>query len=221
MNKLVNLLIIVFAIIISAESHAQIFGVKAGLNLSNMLVKDDDGTYSDDYKLNPGFHAGVTAEFPVTELFSFDTGLLLSRKGFKIDAESGSLSIKSSLSPLYLDIPLTGKASYNLGNAKVYGAFGPYLGVGIGGKIKMKITYEGETEKDDENIEWGSDEDEDDDLKRLDYGITIGGGIEINSVRVGLMYNYGLANISSYTDDGATMSNRVLGISVGYRFGGS
>lgn len=62
---------------------AQNFGVKAGLNLSNMLVKNDYRTYSDDFKMNPGFYVGATAEFPLSDLLSFETGLLLSTKDSK------------------------------------------------------------------------------------------------------------------------------------------
>ncbi len=30
-----------------------------------MIIKDDDNTFSDDLKMKPGFHLGVTAEFPI------------------------------------------------------------------------------------------------------------------------------------------------------------
>ena len=37
--------LVVFALLVFAtESFAQTFGVKAGMNFSNMLMKDDDGT---------------------------------------------------------------------------------------------------------------------------------------------------------------------------------
>ena len=71
----------------------------------------------------------------------------------------------------------------------------------------------------EEDVEWGSDK-EKDDLKRLDFGLTMGGGVEINSIQIGLTYALGLANISSYTDYGTKINNRVLGLSVGYKFGG-
>jgi hypothetical protein len=32
--------------------------------------------------MKTGFHIGATAEFPLTEIFSLETGLLLSTKGF-------------------------------------------------------------------------------------------------------------------------------------------
>lgn len=218
-----KLLIVGIAFIMATESYAQTFGVKAGLNLSNMLAKDDDDTYSDDYKMNPGFNIGATAEFPITEMFSFETGLLLSTKGFKISEEETFMGetwkFEGKMNLFYLDIPLTAKASFNLGGTKIYGVFGPYIGMGISGKNKVEFTAMGETETDEKDIKWGSDEDEDD-LKRFDFGLTMSAGIEISSIQFGLSYGLGLANISPYTDGGTKFSNRVLGISVGYKFGG-
>lgn len=214
---------VVIMLTISMGSYAQIFGVKGGLNLSNLLMKDDEDTYSDDFKMKTGFHAGLTAEFPVTESFSFETGLLLSTKGFRISEEETYLgeteTYEGKLNLLYLDIPFTAKAYYDLGGAMIYGVFGPYAGIGLSGKTKVESTYGGESETDEENIKWGSDEAEDD-LKRVDFGLTVGAGVELSSVQVGLNYNLGLANISPDTENGNRIKNRVVGLSVGYKFGG-
>ena len=224
MKYLVKLFLVVIAFTMATdELFAQNFGLKGGLNLSNMLMKDDDDTYSDDYKMKPGFHVGATAEFPLSEMFSFETGLLLSTKGFQISEEETEMGetykMEGKLNLLYLDIPLTGKAKFDVGGAKIYGVFGPYVGMGLSGKSKYEATYDGETETEEEDIEWGSDEDESD-LKRLDFGLTMGAGVEINSIQIGLSYNFGLANISPYTEGGTKVNNRVLGLSVGYKFGG-
>ncbi len=221
MKILSKLIIVVIVFTMATSSFAQNFGIRAGLNLSNMLEKDDDITYSEDYKMNPGFHVGATAEFPITEMFSFETGLFLSTKGFKISEEETfwgeTLKIDAEMNLLYIDVPLTGKASFDLGGAKVYGVLGPYIGMGISGKLKWEFSMDGETEKGEEDIEWGSDEDQHD-LKRLDFGLTVGAGVEISSIQVGLTYGLGLANISPYSDDGFKTNNRVLGVTLGYKF---
>lgn len=217
------MLIMVIAIATTNVSYAQILGVRAGLNLSNMLDKDDEGTNSNDFKMKPGFNVGPTVEFPINEMFSFESGLLLSTKGFKYDekgsdgGETYEYNLKSNL--LYLDIPLTGKAYFDVKVAKIYGALGPYIGIGLSGKVKSEDTYMGQTDSFNDDIKWGSDQ-ETDDLKRLDYGLTIGAGVLINSIQIGLTYDLGFANISAYTDGGAKTSNRVLALSVGYKFDG-
>lgn len=223
MKYIVKLFVVLIAFTMATnELFAQNFGLKGGLNLSTMLIKDDD-TYIDDFKMKPGFNIGATAEFPLAEMISFETGLLLSTKGFKISEEETfmgeTIEMEGKMNLLYLDIPLTAKATFDLGGAKIYGVFGPYLGIGLIGKIKSETTYDGETETDEEDIEWGSDEDESD-LKRLDFGLTMGAGVEINFIQIGLTYGLGLANISPYTDGGSKINNRVLGLSVGYKFGG-
>ena len=216
MKNLITLFVLALALVLTmtAESFAQSFGVKAGLNLSTMLSKNDKRTFSDDFKMKPGFHIGVTAEFPIDEMFSFETGLLLSTKGYKISKED----YKQKVNINYLDIPLTGKASFDIADTKVYGLFGPYIGMGLSGKLKFEEIDFGETHTGEDNIDWGSDK-ELSDMKRLDFGITVGVGVEINSFQIGLSYNLGLANISPSTDGGSKVNNRVLGLSVGYKFG--
>jgi len=223
MKNLSKLLIVVVLLAIGNQCYAQIFRVKAGLNLSNMLYKDNDATLSDHFKMIPGFHIGATAEFPINKMFSFEPGLLLSTKGYKAEESETYQGVtseyKANLTLYYIDIPLNAKATFDVGGVKIYGAFGPYLGIGLSGKGKTETNYMGQTESDNHDVKWGSDA-ENDDLKRFDFGLTFGAGAEIKSFLFGISYGLGLVNISSYTDGGTKACNRVLGISVGYKFGG-
>lgn len=223
MKHLVKLFAVVIVVtMITDEIFAQNFGLKAGLNLSNMLIKDDDDTYSDDYKMNPGFHVGAIAEFPLSGMFSFETGLLLSTKGFKASEEeimSGEPSMREGkINLLYLDMPLTAKASFNIGGAEIYGVFGPYAGMGLSGKYKTENNNYGDTQLGEVEIKWGSDKIKSD-FKRLDVGLKMGAGVEINAILIDLTYSLGLANISPNTDGGTMINNRVVGLSAGYKFG--
>jgi len=218
MKNLTKVLMILFVVLFCYQTNAQTFGIKGGLNLANMLEKDDDDTYSNDYSMNPGFHLGFTVDVPFNDFLSFEPGLLLTTKGMKYEDEIMGVDIKAKANLYYLDIPLTIKASHDLGGGlKMFGAVGPYVGLGLSGKVKATAEYQGEKETEEEDVEWGSDEDEDD-LKRLDMGLTFGAGVEINSILVGISYDLGLSNISAYQDYGTTSKNRVLKFSVGYRF---
>lgn len=213
---------VVFVTSLATTSFAQIFGVKAGFNLSTILEKDDFNTYSEDYKMKPGFHAGVTMDLPLVSILSFESALLVSTKGFRIDEDfsvSGqSMNVKGKVNLVYLDIPLTAKATFDVNRFKVYGAFGPYLGLGLSGKSKFEERRDGQTIKTERDIDWGNDE-IDDDLMRLDLGLTAGVGVEISAFQIGLTYGHGLMNISPYDNFDYRIKNRVLGLSVGYRFG--
>ncbi len=218
MKNLTNLLTILFLAFFCFQANAQTFGVKAGLNLANMLSKDDDDTYSDDFKMNPGFHLGLAADFPITDFLSFEPGLLFMTKGMRFNQDILGFSVKGKLNLYYIDIPLNMKATFKAGdNLKVFATAGPYIGLGLSGKAKSTTVYQGEKETHSEDIKWGGDEDEDD-FKRLDFGLTFGAGVEIKAISIGLSYDLGLANISSYKNDGTKISNRVLKLSVGYRF---
>jgi len=222
MKNLIKLTIVVFLLLFGTGSFAQNFGLKAGLNLSNLLVKDENDVLSDDFKMNPGIHIGPTVEFPISKIFSFESGLLLSTKGFKVSEKEGYMSeayeYKLKWNLFYLDIPLTAKATYDFGGVKIYGTFGPYVGMGISGKSKSEQIINGETESNEEDIKFGPDKEEDQ-LKGYDFGLTMGAGLALKSIQIGFTYGLGLANILVYDGGYSKMNNRVLGISAGYKFG--
>jgi hypothetical protein len=220
MKNITKLLLVVLVSLLSANSNAQIFRIIGGLNLSNMLIKNDLDTYSDDFKMNPGFHIGGTIEFPLSNRLSLGTGLLIDTKGFIVKEEGQDWYQKEKLNLYYLDIPIVLKVLHDFESGiKVYGVVGPYFGVGLVGKIKNEHEYQGQKDSDKEDVEWGNDEYEDF-FKRFDSGLTFGGGVEIKAILIGISYDLGLYNISPYSSaNGFKMNNRVLRFSIGYRLG--
>jgi hypothetical protein len=200
-----------------SQVYGQKYGIKAGMNFANMLAKDNSETY-DDIKMKTGFHIGFIMEHPISEILSVESGLLLSTKGMKIEENIFGIDMTAVTNLYYIDVPVALKASYDLGKGNLYLSAGPYIGMGISGKIKMTLEYEGEKETEEEKIEWGNDEDNDD-LLRLDAGLALGCGVEIGATQLGVQYDLGLANLSSYTGEGSKINNRVLRISLAYRFG--
>jgi hypothetical protein len=223
MKKLTLLLIVLSTFFSISNSFAQSFIVNAGFNLSNMLLKDDYENFSDQDKMKPGFQVGATMQIPANGMFSFETGLVFINKGAKSKYEetfvNEQYSYKGVINLYYIKVPLLAKATFDVGSILIFGELGPYLGIGLFGNIKSKFTYQGETNTDNQEIIWGTDANNDE-LKRLDYGLTFGAGILIKKkIQVGLSYDLGLANISSYTEDGSTIKNRAINITVGYRLG--
>lgn len=223
MKHLTKVFVIAILVAFASESFAQVnFGVKAGLNLANLTVKDNDNTYSDDFKSKLGFQVGPVVEFGFNDMISLETGLLLSTKGHKIEDSGSNFGIdwesKQSLNIMYLNIPINARAGFDVGGMRIYGAVGPYIGVGLSGKAKGEYTVDGETETDDESIEFGSDEEESD-LKRLDYGLSVGAGAVFGAFEVGLNYDLGLANLSPYTDNGAKINVKVFSLTAAFKFG--
>jgi hypothetical protein len=222
MRKILQLMLLVCLMGITSQSFAQRLGIKAGLNLSNMTFKDNEQTYSDDFKSLPGFHAGLTAEFMAGNPFSIETGLLYTTKGFKFSEKEtfmgDTYEVEAKRTLHYLEIPLLAKLNVDLGAATLFGTAGPYVAMGIGGNDKYTAKYNNESNSETEDIKWGTDEDKDD-LRPLDYGLSFGAGVEIRSIQLGVSYGLGLANISAYRADDDVVKNRVLSVSIGYKFG--
>ena len=204
MKNLMKLFLVIIVFALNTETFAQRFGIMGGLNLSNMAFKSDASSTSYDTK--PGFHIGASFEIPIFKIISIEPALLFSSKGCK--TTMFGVDVKTNL--YYLEVPINVKATFDVKVLKIYGALGPYIGIGLFGNAKAK------DEK--ESIEWGSDGD----LKRIDVGLTFGAGVEIGAIPIyfGLSYSLGLSNISASSDGGASINNRVFGISVGYKFGG-
>lgn len=98
---------------------------------------------------------------------------------------------------------------------------GPYEGIGLSGKAILR---------DDgvigpRSMELGSDE-SGNDIKRLDYGLQVGAGIEKSAIQISVFYKFGLADITNWSWSSPAMANpddkefhRVMGLSVGYKLG--
>ena len=202
----------------SVNSFAQTsYGVRGGLNLADVSLKAS-GIGIDASNIKPGFHIGAFMDHSLTNIFAFETGLMLETKGSKIKANKiGGTTGEAVTNIWYLDIPINLKASYDLGGVGIYGLFGPYVGFALSAKDKYTGDFkdlEGVSEYDN-NI--GSSDD--DDLKRMDFGLAMGAGVEIDKFQFGLGYNLGLANIQPGGDSDNFVKNRVFKISVGLMLG--
>ena len=195
MKILVKISAICALFILTISANAQMkFDVKAGLNLANQKYTYEGSSVSPDSKI--GIHLGAIGEMDFSENFTFQPGLLFSMKGCKASDEKLALN--------YIDIPLNFLYKVDAGDMKIFGQAGPYLGYALSGKVE------------DEDIEFGS---EDGQMKRLDYGIGIGAGVQFGNIQASLSYNFGLNNLISGGDSDNSIKNNVLGISVAYLFG--
>ncbi len=211
-NKLTYLLLLAATLCIS-KVQAQTFTAKAGLNLGNVKEKGGGGI-NPDYNMNPGFHVGMAVEFPINTWLAVEPAVLFDQKGAKYNQSILGTDIDASIRLNYIDIPVNLKVSQKMENdMRIFATAGPYLGIGLSGKIKGDVGGQ----KVDEKVIWGSSED--DMYKRMEVGATFGAGVEFNMIQVGLSYDLGLSNVSAVTIDDYSSKNRVLRFSVGYRFG--
>ena len=174
---------LVFAVIavlfVALPIQAQLkWGLKAGVNLSDVTFSKDDLVNTDNYT---GFQVGPIVEFTVPIIgIGLDAALLYSQTGFKVDnktVENGDLllpvNFKYKLS--FLDI------------VGAYAAVGPYIGVKLFG--------------DDKNFDAGSTIEK---IKSESFGagLNFGLGVELlGKLQIGANYQLGLTDdYKSYKD---------------------
>lgn len=196
-SKLIFLMLFGFLI---QTSTAQTFGIKGGLNLASMSFSED---MENSVKSMLGLHVGPVAEFELQESLSFNTGLLYSVKGAKM--EYGSESATTSLN--YLEIPLNVAYKFSVGEmSDFFVQAGPYLGYALSGKTK----YGDESE----DIDF-----EENGIKRMDFGLGVGLGLKLGPIVPSISYQLGLSNLNDDSEDDMTIKNKVLQFSVAYMFG--
>ena len=207
MKKGISLSILMLLLFVTTQSFAQInFGVRAGLNLSSAKVELPSSVTK---KMLASFHVGGMVAYNFSETFALEPGLILSGEGVKFEETYLGTKYTYSYSPLYLEIPVNAVYKINLGSAKLDLFAGPFFGIGIGGKYK--------DEDGSVDIKFGTSDESD--MKRGNFGLNFGAGIELNSILIRAQYGLGLANLDPQGSSSDEMKSRVIGISVGYMFG--
>ena len=194
-------------------------GVRAGFNLTNMTEKYEGGLFQPDLKFIPGFQAGIVGEFAIGNAFAIQPGLLFATQGARMSMKEElfgeTIEMNASVNLNYLQMPINAQLKLDLGSAIILLQAGPYLGYALSGKVKTEATFLGETEKEEDKIEFGSDEGK---MRAFDFGVGFGAGVQFGNFQVGLGYNLGLANLSN--QDGATTRNNGFALTATYLFGG-
>ncbi|AFG38193.1 porin family protein [Spirochaeta africana] len=201
-SKKVTVIMLILFVVSASGAFAQAFNLRGGLNLANMYVTVDDDTESDDFKL--GAHVGAALELELADVLALEVGSFLSNKGSVF--KDGDFT--QTISLWYLDVPVLLKLGVDVGGPKIFAAAGGYVGFGLAANVSAEM--DGTSISAD--IDWGSDPGE---LNRLDFGATVGAGVEVNNVLLGAYYNHGFANMSNVDD--VSMTNRFFQFSVGYK----
>lgn len=193
-------ILVAFVAMATFSVSAQKFGVKAGVNLASYYGSGSDGLDS-----RIGFTVGGLYEQNLSGDFYLQPEVLLTLKG----AKYGSGDSKSSLNPLYLDIPVKALYKLPLGTGKFTIAAGPYFGIGLAGKYKQ-----GDASVNLFSKESGADEAM---CKRFDMGVTGAIGYELSG---GLFINFETETgfLKVFNGEGDNVSNNALALVVGYKF---
>ncbi len=217
----------------SLHTKAQSLYVQGGANFANISNNNDGST--DDSKTLVSFNAGLLTRFDISSVIDLETGLLLTGKGAKAESyfNNGADYVKAKFNPLYVELPVNVVVKFPLENKAKTNVFvyaGPYAAVGVGGKSKFESKIGPLTSSSESSIKFNNDDpltsqQEDasfNKLKRFDFGLNGGAGIQLRGFMVKANYGFGLAKINStQTDNNSNDKNkyRTASVSIGIPLG--
>ena len=179
-KNIITLAVLVAALAFAMPSQAQVkFGVKAGLNLNSVSMKNFGDNMKGDNRT--GFFAGVTADvtIPLAGLGA-DASLLYDNKILSVSDLEGD----HNKTLHYVALPINVKYTFGFSSlASVYLATGPQFSWNVGSKswAPSHITKGWE-------------------LKKSEFSWNIGAGATVLShVRVGYNYNIGIGDTAETT----------------------
>ena len=177
-------ILFIMALLISTGAYAQFsrFGVKAGVNFSNMTVDN-----SDDRTLKTGFHAGAFGRMGISEFFSLQPELLYSTKGFTNAYDVALAEGEAKFNLNYIEIPVN--VVYHLAEDFSF-QLGPYVGYLASANVSTSNSI-----LDFFQIDTNDDINRDN-FKSFDFGITAGLDFTLDPVIIGFKYNLGLVNVA-------------------------
>lgn len=208
-----------------STAGAQIY-VQGGWNLAN-VTKTNSGTTSKNNTLS-SFNAGVLGRFNLAGPIGIETGLLLDGRGSKTNTYFTSSNddnyVKAKFNPLYVELPVNLVLSIPMqSTSNIFINAGPYIAMGVAGKSKVDTKTLGITTSSSSDIKFSSTDPTNtegayDELKRFDYGVNVGAGVDLGGFMIKANYGMGLAKISSKeTNNSANEKNkyRTLSLSLG------
>ena len=198
MRSLVFVCGLVLILFGSAIGAGMSLGVLGGVNLANVSA---DSLQDNESRL--GVAVGIFFDMPIAPSISLQPQLLYVTQGTKLEA----LGLDAGMKMGYLDLPVLAK--YNI---PLMGPLTPSLFVGpyIGFNLSADAYLEDETE------------DIKDDVASTDYGLMLGGGLDM-SVGDGELifdarYILGMANINGDSSDDEVIKNSGIMFLLGYGF---
>ncbi len=192
--KVSFLFIAAFLTFASANAQFTQYGVKAGLNLSNMTV---DG--SNDRNLRTGFHAGVFSRMGISEFFSLQPELLYTTKGFTNNYDVAVAEGEVDFNLNYIEIPIN--VVYHLAEDFSF-QLGPYVSYLLAANVETNNELLNLFD-----IDTDSDIDRDN-FKSFDFGVTAGLEFQLNPILLGFKYNLGLMNVAEDTLPGELLGDK-------------
>jgi hypothetical protein len=197
MLKNTKLILLFGLLVFSISAHAQVaFGLKGGLNLTNLKVSDPEASYDS----RSGYHAGIFLRSKFSKV-AIQPEILFSTQSTDV---SSTLLGDYKDRFTYLSVPVMLKF-YIVDGLNIHA--GPQFGFLVDGERTG-----------DSRLLGSSSEDIKDYYKSSDVSVALGGGYDLPfGLSVDVRYNIGVQDINDVAD-GEEAKSRVFMVSIGYNF---
>lgn len=178
-------------------------GVKAGLNISNIIKDDGNNNFNTDYLT--GYHAGLTLDIKLLENLAFTPEAVYSTKGYKASNSFGEFTQTTH----FIEIPIL--ASIRLASG---------LNLVAGPQVSFLMSTKNKFESGFGTVEQEIIEDTSDRFRKSLAGGVIGFRFDVNS-RFGINGRYAL-DFQKNNENGSTSTpefkNQVFQVGLGVKF---
>lgn len=217
-------ILIFFFVLIALTSYSQKIGIIGGSTLSDMFITNERDDIYNDFIWRRGYHFGILSEINIKNKVLIEPRILYTTKGMREDSETPEeivIKTKVDFDVTYIDIQLPIKYKFKTKKISAFLLGGLYSGIGLKGHVSgegLAKTQNGiETYERDFDFSFGRDVKKDK-LRKIDIGVVGGLGIEYKGFQLSTIYSLGLANISTYQENGTIYKNRTLMFSFGYLY---
>lgn len=217
------LLALIFAGLMTGTALAQT-GIKAGIGLVTMAEEGEDVSREDlEKRAVVAPVLGLTFNLGLSDFFSIQQELLYAQNGGSNTYSVLGTDTKSTYRIHYVELPVLAKLKFGNTDQEGLGfhvAAGPWVAYALSGKYSSKTTR---NEVVLLEIERDFTFDEEDDTKRLNYGMIGAAGLSFGKIVLDLRYNFGLNNLldndaDNNNDNKPVLQTRGVVFTLGYSF---
>lgn len=192
----------------AAAAHAEQreYGVKAGPTVATIVDDVSDGY---GYRRKVSLGGGGFVVLPLGGPLAVQIEALFTPKGGKLSEQS---NVTSSLLLNYFEFPLLARITPVRSSSASFHVFGgPSAGFRVSAKYKLAQSQSG--------LSSGYTEDVSESVKRFDWGLIAGGGVNAGRhLVIDARYFWGLMDVNRDVELGGGVRNRALTVLAGFRF---
>jgi hypothetical protein len=188
-------------------------GVRGGVSFMTLDVDDSPGDADPDPDRRTGLMIGGFALLEFAGPFALQPELMYIQKGASLETTVDETTITSTTRLDYVEIPVLAKFQLPASAPVSPSLFaGPTLGFNVAAETEVETEVEGgESETNDVS----------DQVSGTDFGIALGGGVDIGlttgTLMIDVRYALGLTNVDD-TDEDTSINNQGFMITAGFAF---